>query len=407
MNKTKKTAMFFIVSAFIVFSLSFYSMYHVNSLVIKNLNVAHNSYVVEYDISNVELDKLGSKLDEIEKQIVSSEIVFVLNNKEYKYSLYELGIGINKEKLSEEIYNYEYELDYWTLYNNYSKDSFEKKIYGIEYVIDEKKLDSFLSNMKKRLDKTAKAGQLVMNKDRNLEFVGEVDGFNTNIEKTKETIINNFKTMNYNKKIVIDGEDIHLENPNKVIDTKISSFTTTFDDTIIRKYNLINGAKLLDGKIIAPHEVFSFFKNVGPYKMSNGFVYYLGVIANGVCQVATTLYNAELLAGLTTIERYNHGKKSVYVDGGLDATVAVTREGYVTDFRFRNDYDYPVYISAFVEGNKLTVEMWSSKDAKEGKEYKTESVKLGYGAYKSYRHTYKDNQLIKTETLGVSYYSSE
>ena len=407
MNKTKKTAIFFVVCAFIIFSLSFYSMYKVNSLVVNNMNIAHNSFVAEYDISDVQLDKLGDRLDEIEKQIVSSEIIFVLGDKEYKYSLYELGVGINKDKLSQEIYNYEHDLDYWTLYNNYSKDNFEKKVYDYEFVINEKKLDSFLNKIKKRLDKTAKEGQLVMNKDRNLVFVGEVVGFNTNVLKTKQAIIDNFKTIEYNQKITIDGENTYLENPYKVIDTKISSFTTTFDDTISRKYNLINGARLLDGKIIAPHQVFSFFKNVGPYKMSNGFVYYLGVIANGVCQVATTLYNAELLAGLTTVERYNHGKKSVYVAGGLDATVAVTREGYVTDFRFRNDYDYPVYISAFVEGNKLTIEMWSSKNAKDGKEFKTESIKLGYGAYKTYRHTYKDNQLIKTESLGNSYYTSE
>ena len=51
--------------------------------------------------------------------------------------------------------------------------------------------------------------------------------------------------------------------------------------------------------------------------------------------------------------------------------------------------------------------MWSNKDAKEGLEYKTESVKLGYGSYKAYRHTYKDNHLIKTEDLGNSYYFSE
>ena len=407
MNKTKKIAMCFIVSAFIIFSLSFYSMYSVNSLVVNNMNIVHNSYIVDYDISNIELDKLNSKLDEIENQIIKSEIVFVLNNKEYRYSLYELGIGINKDKLSEEIFNYEHDLDYWTLYNNYSKDSFEKKTYSFEYVINEKKLDNFLNKMKKRLDKTAKEGHLEMNEERILKYVGEVVGFNTNIENTKNAIIDNFKTIDYNKKINVAGENIYLDNPNKAINTKISSFTTTFDDTISRKYNLTNGAKLLDGKIIAPHETFSFFKNVGPYKISNGFVNYLGVVANGVCQVATTLYNAELLAGLTTVERYNHGKKSVYVDGGLDATVAVTREGYVTDFQFRNDYDYPVYISAFVNGDKLTIEMWSNEKAKNGKEYKTESKKLAYGAYQSFRYTYENDILIKTENLGNSYYYSE
>ena len=406
MNKSKKIAMIFIVGAFVFFSLSFYSFYRVNSLVINGKDLIHNSYIGGYDISNVPLDSINNKINDVEKKILSNEVTFLINKKEYKYSLYELGIRINKDEIKQEIIDYENQLDYWELYNNYSKNTFDKHVYDYSFIINDKKLDEFLTKMKKRFDITPKKGQLSMDENRNLLFVGEVIGLNINVEKTKEAIVENFKTVNYNEKIVINGEEIYLENPHKVIDTKISSFTTTFDDTVSRKYNLIAGAKQLDGKIVEPHQVFSFFENAGPYTSINDYVYYLGVMGNGVCQVATTLYNAELLAGLTTIERYNHGKKSVYVDGGLDATVAVTG-GIVTDFRFRNDYDYPVYISAFVKGNKLTIEMWSNKNAKDGKEYKTESVKMGYGAYKAYRHVYKDNQLIKTEDLGNSYYFSE
>ena len=406
MNKTKKLAIGFIISSVLFFVLSFYSINQVNSLVIDNIDKIHNSYVSSYDISNVDLQSLSLKLDEIERQITSNEVTFVVNNNEYKYSISELGVRINKSELSEEINEYESGLDYWTLYHNYSKNSFEEKYYEYKYVIDEEVLNNFVSNLKKRFNVLPKAGNLAMSKDRVLEYKGEVVGFKLDEEKIIETIKNNFSTLNYNEKIIIDGESITLENPLKVIDTKISSFTTIFDDTISRKYNLMAGAKHLDGLIIQPHTEFSFFENVGPYDGTNDFVYYLGVMGNGVCQVATTLYNAELLGGLTTVERYNHGVKSVYVDGGLDATVAVTR-GYVTDFKFRNDYDYPVYISAFVDGDKLTIELWSNNSVKEGKEYKTESVRLGFGAYKALRHTYKDGNLINTEDLGISYYSAE
>ena len=317
-----------------------------------------------------------------------------------------MGIKINKQEIETDIKSYENELDYWTLYNSYSKNSFDEKVYDYKYVIDEEKLNSFLKNLKKRVDLKAKKGELKMNSNRELEYVGEVVGFSLDTEKSKEIIKNNFLTNNYNVSLDLVGDKITNNDPLKLIDTKISSFTTTFDDTVSRKYNLIAGANMIDSKIVFPHEVFSFFENAGPYTSINGYVYYLGVMGNGVCQVATTLYNAELLAGLTTVTRYNHGKKSVYVDGGLDATVAVTK-GYVTDFKFRNDYDFPVYISAFVNNDKLTVEMWSNKDSKKDLEYKTESVKLGYGSYQAYRHTYKDNKLINTENLGISYYFAE
>ena len=406
MNNHKRIALFFIIGSVLLFTLSFYSIYQVNSLVLDSRDKVHNSFISDYDISNVEIKELNNKLEEIQQDITGDEITFVVNKNEYKYTLSEIGIIINKEEIQKEIVNYEENLDYWTLYNNYSKQSFDKQVYEYEYKIDEAKLNNFIKKIKKRVDVTPKAGNLVMGEDRNLKYVGEIVGYTLNEEKLKEQIINNFLNKDYKKIINVDGEVKTVDNPLKVINTKISSFTTTFDDTVSRKYNLINGAKHLDGLIIQPHEEFSFFNHVGPYTMGNGFVYYLGVLGNGVCQVATTLYNAELLGGLTTVERYNHGKKSVYVDGGLDATVAVT-SGIVTDFKFRNDYDYPIYISAFVNQDKLTIELWSNDSVKDGKEYKTEAVRLRYGTYKAYRHTYKDGNLINTEDLGYSYYFSE
>ncbi len=343
MNKTKKISSCFIVSAVMFFVLSFYSFSKVNSLVLTNINMIHNSYIDDYDISNTNIKSLNKTLDDFEKHITSAEVTFVINDKEYKYAIAELGVSINKSEIMEKISKYENELDYWDLYNNYSKDSFDKRTYDYHFVIDGEKLSKFVDSLKKRIDKKAKMGSLKMGEDRNLKYVGEVAGFSIDKEKCIEAIKNNFLTKEYNQTITIEGENIKLENPLKVINTKISSFTTKFDDTVSRKYNLIAGAKKLDGIIIEPHTEFSFFENVGPYTSVNDFVYYLGVMGNGVCQVATTLYNAEMLAGLTTTERYNHGKKSEYVDGGLDATVAVT-SGIVTDFKFRNDYDYSIKI---------------------------------------------------------------
>ena len=405
MSKIKKIALFFIIGSVLFFSLSFYSFSKVNSLVISNQGVIHNSYIAEYDISNTSLDNIDNALNEIEKKITSREVSLFINDREYKYSIYELGIGINKTELKQKIYEYENTLDYWDLYNNYSSNSFDKIDYNYEFVISESKLDDFLTKLKNRFDVEAKKGHLKMQNDRELKYVGEATGYNVDSEKTRQSIIDCF-SKNECENIKVDVDKNIVEDYLKSINTKISSFTTTFDNTVDRKYNLIAGAKLLDGKIVEPHTEFSFFENAGPYTGINDYVYYLGVMGNGVCQVATTLYNAELLGGLTTVERYNHGKKSVYVDGGLDATVAVTG-GYVTDFRFRNDYDYPVYISAFVNDDKLTVELWSNDSVKNGNEYKTESVKLGYGAYKAYRHTYKDGELVNTENLGTSYYFSE
>lgn len=407
MSIMKKIALFFITFAIVFFSLSFYSIYKVNSQVIKSVNkVQNNSYIGSYDISNVDLEDINLKLNEIEKDITNNKTIrLVIDEKDYVFRLSDLNIGIDKEKIKNEISAHEEQLDYWTIYNNYSKNEFEKMTYNYDYEINELELKIFLTKLKNKVDKAPKAGKLQMNKDRVLEYVGEEVGYKLDFDKSFEIIKENFKTLDYNERIVLAGEKLFTNDKYKLIDTKVSSFTTTFDDTITRKYNLMAGAKYIDGKIVQPHQVFSFFDNAGPYT-KEGYVYYLGMKGNGVCQVATTLYNAQLLAGLSTVTRYNHGKKSVYVKGGLDATVAVT-SGYVTDYKFKNTYDYPIYISAYTNGGKLTVEIWSNKDAKKGIEYKTDSVRRGYGSYTAYRYAYKDGKLINTENLGDSYYFSE
>lgn len=405
MNAARKISIYLITTAVLFFTLSFFSIYKVNSLVVTNKDKTHYVYLSDYNISDVELEKISEELSKIEEEIINRDISFDINGVIYKYKIKSLGITINKEEIKEKIANYEENLDYWTLYNSYSKDNFDKITYNYEFVIDEQKLNEFLIKLENIVNVTPEKGELFMDENRELKYINETIGYKLDREKSKELIINNFSNSNYKDWLTLVGERYYTDDIYKTIDTKISSFTTLFDDTVSRKYNLIAGASFIDGKIVEPHAEFSFYNNAGPFN-KKGYVSYLGIKGNGVCQVATTLYNAQLLAGLTTVKRYHHGIKSVYVDGGLDATVSAGPSG-VLDYKFRNDYEYPVYISAYVDGGKLTVEMWSNSNATEGKTFKTESVKYGYGSYRAYRHTYKDGELINTEDLGAAHYFSE
>lgn len=77
-------------------------------------------------------------------------------------------------------------------------------------------------------------------------------------------------------------------------------------------------------------------------------------VGGGVCQVSTTLYNSVLYAGLDVVQRRAHSIPSSYVSIGRDAAVAYGS----LDFVFRNSHDYPVYIKAFVSGNKVTARIY-------------------------------------------------
>ena len=99
---------------------------------------------------------------------------------------------------------------------------------------------------------------------------------------------------------------------------------------------------------------------MGPRTTNRGFDYAPVIAADGVlrqgvgggiCQYATTLFNAVLLAGLPVVEREAHSLYISHYPIGRDATVAWG----AVDFKFRNDTGKTLLIRSWVEGDHLTV----------------------------------------------------
>jgi len=64
-------------------------------------------------------------------------------------------------------------------------------------------------------------------------------------------------------------------------------------------------------------------------------------VGGGMCQVASTIFNAALLANLKIVERNQHVRTVPYVKAGSDATVWWGKK----DFKLQNDTASPIYIS--------------------------------------------------------------
>lgn len=399
----KKISYVCMIISMLLFSVSIYMNYQID----KQINeerffVLENTYIGEYDISRTNLSELKDTILEIEDDILSQKITILVNDKEYDFSLKEVGIIINKKELEKMIMDYENDTDYFSRYNNISSGEYEKKSFDYRYDVDQLVMYNFLLELSKKTDIKAKKGKLSMNSNKELTYINEVVGFSLDIEKSFEILKKNFSNTNFSKQIELIGTDVYENDKLKLINKKISSFSTSYDTSLRRKYNLETAAGYINGTILYPGDTFSFFSKAAPFNKP-GYVYYDGVLANGVCQVATTLYNAQLLAGLKTVTRYNHGKLPSYVKGGLDATVAQVKT-YITDYKFQNNFKYPVYISAYTKNGKVVVDIWSNENATNGIVYKTESVKIGYLSFSAYRYGYKDGKQVSKEYLGNSYY---
>lgn len=147
----------------------------------------------------------------------------------------------------------------------------------------------------------------------------------------------------------------------------IGEYTTYTTNDYNRNFNVERAANTINGKILQPGEQFSFNKVVGNagkkegYKAStviSGGKYVTGY-GGGVCQDATTLFNAVLKANLKIDYRTNHSLKSSYVKPGYDATVAY---GYI-DFKFTNNYNVPIKIVSNFNWNdfSLTFKIYSKE----------------------------------------------
>lgn len=157
---------------------------------------------------------------------------------------------------------------------------------------------------------------------------------------------------------------------------KLSEASTKFNTNSVnnanRGVNIRLASSKINGKILAPGEVFSFNDYVGPRTTEAGYkaahAYIAGKIVDdvggGICQVSTTLYNSVLFADLETISRKNHMFTVSYVALGRDAAVFYGE----TDFKFKNNTKWPIKLEASVsKDNKLTFAIIGTNETPEKK----------------------------------------
>lgn len=217
---------------------------------------------------------------------------------------------------------------------------------------------------------------------------------------------------------------------------KLGTFSTYSTNTAAGNHNMKLALASINGSVVQPGDTFSF--NTATGDTTNGSLGYqqAGAIVGGkstlqygggICQASTTLYGAVARSGLEIVTRYNHTWPSTYVDIGQDATVDYP----ALDFVFRNNTEYPIYISAGMSGTQLTVTLYGYKPdtwdkisvysqqtgtiAQPATEY-VEDSSLAAGTFELYRQGnagrtatasrvyYKDGQVVKTESLPSSTY---
>lgn len=161
----------------------------------------------------------------------------------------------------------------------------------------------------------------------------------------------------------------------------LGTFSTDFSSSSrARATNLQVGSGKINGRVLMPGETLSGYECMQPFTTANGYAtaaayengQVVDSIGGGVCQIATTLYNAALFAELEITQRQNHSMVVSYVPPSNDAAIA----GTYKDIKVTNPYDTPVYVEAGTSGRTLTFTIYGKETRPANRTLKFQSETL-------------------------------
>lgn len=187
--------------------------------------------------------------------------------------------------------------------------------------------------------------------------------------------------------------------------TKISSYTTEYTArSEARNHNIHLAADLLDESIVSSNGgVWSFNDTAGECNEAAGFLV-AGVVVNGVseedfgggiCQVATTIFNAVYNAGYPVKERHNHSSYIASYPAGRDAAISYPSP----DLRWVNDGTSDVLLDMSYTDTTVTATLYGIDP---GYVVSTETGEWQDGAAYGTTYTYDD-----TVAAGTQYVQTE
>lgn len=191
-------------------------------------------------------------------------------------------------------------------------------------------------------------------------------------EALESPALESFRLLVKTQPPAISAEDL------KHLQVVLASYSTRFRSwQKARTHNLRLAIGNLSRAVLAPGDTLSFNERVGPRLLERGFrsapIFVNGEIepstGGGVCQVASTVYNAALLANLDIRERHHHSRPVDYVPSGRDATVYWGQ----LDLKIRNNLSQPILFLGSINEKTITIQVLGSR----ADEYEVDIVRSG------------------------------
>ena len=369
MNKKKnKKAKFFILYIVIICILLGVGFYGIFSVLNKE-TIYEGIKIDKFNVSDMSREEALSLLKgNLEDELSGKQMKLTYKDFAYDVGIKELGYHYSYEEALDEAYNIGREGNVINRIKTIMNTRKYGKTIELKSAYDIKLINDLAMQISDEINLESKEAQFNFNGGK-MSVTEDVVGRSVDTELLKKLIEENITVLG---NIQIPVEEIQpvmtksqLSRINGVIGQFSTSFKTSSSD---RKENIRVSAKALNGKLVLPGETFSFNDTTGSrtvakgYKEANIIVKgeFIPGVGGGVCQMSTTLYNALIRADLTIVQRSPHSIPSTYVPYGQDAAVSY---GHL-DLKFRNDFDFPIYIHTRTNNDQVFVYIYGDVNTK-------------------------------------------
>ncbi len=409
-------------------------LYNINNIVKKDTiykGISIEGIDMTHKTKEEALESLKSlKQAEIEK----SKMNLKTEEKEYELGLEDIDFDYDYEKAIESAHDLARDGNLFKRYKKIKEIEKNNKDISLDSSYEKKKIEEEVTEIAKELDKEVVDAKFNFNSG-NISIDEEREGYKLDEKELIDKIEKNIYTLD-DIEIPIDRiQPKYTKEYYSKINGIIGSASTSFNSSGPgRVHNIKLSTKAFNGKILHPGENLSYNSTVGLVSRKTGYRDAPVIVAGdlqpgvggGICQTSTTLYNALLRADLTVTERSHHSIPSAYMDKGLDAVVA----GDYLDLKFKNDFDFPIYISARVVGKTVYFDIYGDKKnrdytiqmepkliqriphkvseilKKDMKPGSREVVQQGRDGYKvvTYKHKIKNGKIVESKQVSSDYY---
>jgi len=344
--------------------------------------IADGISVSGISLSGMRPSEAVSALTDFYENVSTSPFCFRASGKVYNTTLEALGFSYDIAGIVEDA---AYAGQYGPLIHRYKtlmdlkNGSLSMDVY---YSIDEEKIKAYVKDQI-AADDVLPVDATITRKDGEFIVTDSVVGREVDVDATVQTAVAAvMNQLSANMTVEATVKTVVPDRTTEALSTiqdKLGTFSTDYSDSAEgRKANLKVGSGNLNGTVLMPGESCSTSQTMQRRTPENGYqlaTEYLDgenveAYGGGVCQVATTLYNALLRAEIQIDKRYNHSMLVSYVDPSFDSAISWGTK----DLVFTNNLDHPIYIAASANGYTLTFSIYGTEYRPENRKIKFRSV---------------------------------